>query len=135
MKKPSFSTRVGNFSMNQQNKTKVTKKILFKLRCAFGYEFFRKNQVKIPKKIFGSEYGGHCVALDKLNEKYPIMSEYINNKNSQKFIDSCKCRCCNENTYNENVELLDWATWSHTECLEHAAKKSWKKLTGKDLEL
>ena len=72
---------------------------------------------------------------DKLNEKYPIMSEYVNNKNSQKFIDSCKCRCCNENTYNENVELLDWASWSHTECLEHAAKKSWKKLTGKDLEL
>tara|TARA_B100001996_G_C18641445_1_gene585781 strand:- start:738 stop:1493 length:756 start_codon:yes stop_codon:yes gene_type:complete len=74
MKKTPFSTRVSNFAMNQLNKTRITKKLLFKTRCILGYEFFCKNQTKIPKKVFGSAYGGHCVALDKLNNKSTIYS-------------------------------------------------------------
>ena len=74
MKKTPFSTRVSNFVMNQLNKTRIKKKFLFKIRCFLGYEFFCKNQIKIPKKVFGSAYGGHCVALDKLNNKSTIYS-------------------------------------------------------------
>ena len=74
MKKTPFSTRASNFAMNQLNKTRITKKILFKIRCILGYEFFCKNQIKIPKKVFGSAYGGHCVALDKLNNKSTMYS-------------------------------------------------------------
>jgi len=74
MKKPSFPKRVGNFTLNQLNKVSLTRTILFRIRCLLGYEFFQKIQVHIPKKIYGSEYGGHCVALNKLNSNSTVYS-------------------------------------------------------------
>ena len=46
----------------------ANQKINFKTRVLLGYEYFQHPQIKLEKHIFGSEYGGHCVALGQLDQ-------------------------------------------------------------------
>ena len=41
---------------------------MFKIRVFTGHEYYRKPQHNVPNKVFGSEYGGHCVALNHLTK-------------------------------------------------------------------
>ena len=47
---------------------------MFKLRTIFGYEYYHRPQVNVDKRVFGSEYGGHCVALNHLDENSVVYS-------------------------------------------------------------
>tara|TARA_B100000945_G_C20380953_1_gene597225 strand:+ start:478 stop:1227 length:750 start_codon:yes stop_codon:yes gene_type:complete len=74
MSKPTFTKRVGNFTLNNLNKLWLTRRLAFKTRSILGYEFYSRPQVTLEKQIFGSKYGGHCVALNKLNDSSIIYS-------------------------------------------------------------
>ena len=74
MTRPNLGKRLGNLIFNTLNKFWLTRKILFKIRVLTGYEYYQKSQHNVPKKVFGSEYGGHCVALNHLNNESVVYS-------------------------------------------------------------
>ena len=71
---PSFFLRVGNFTLNTFNRFPPTRWLAFRMRCLTGFEFHMRNQVKPEKKVFGTKYGGHCVALGGLDDTSIVYS-------------------------------------------------------------
>ena len=74
MNRPSLVKRISNFTINSLNKIWLTRKITFKTRVLLGYEYYKKPQINIEKRVFGSQYGGHCVALNRLNKDSVVYS-------------------------------------------------------------
>ena len=74
MSSPSLAKRASNFTYNSLNKLWLTRVLMFKLRTIFGYEYYHRPQVNVDKRVFGSEYGGHCVALNHLDENSVVYS-------------------------------------------------------------
>lgn len=72
--KPSIFSRIGNFTLNTLNHFPPTRWLAFRMRCLTGFEFYMRNQVKPAKKIFGTKYGGHCVALQELDSNSIVYS-------------------------------------------------------------
>ena len=74
MSSPSLAKRASNFTYNSLNKLWLTRVLMFKLRTIFGYEYYHRPQINVDKRVFGSEYGGYCVALNHLDENNSILS-------------------------------------------------------------
>ena len=74
MSSPSLAKRLANFTYNSLNKVWLTKVLMFKFRTFLGYEYYRQPQIAVDKRIFGSKYGGHCVALNHLDENSIVYS-------------------------------------------------------------
>lgn len=74
MSTPSLAKRISNFTINSLNRLWLTRKLTFKTRVLLGYEYFQHPQIKLEKHIFGSEYGGHCVALGQLDQNSVVYS-------------------------------------------------------------
>ena len=74
MSRPGLTKRLSNFTYNSLNKVRLTKVLMFKLRTFLGYEYYRSPQIDVDKRIFGSKYGGHCVALNHLDENSVVYS-------------------------------------------------------------
>jgi len=66
--------RISSFALNTLNSFPPTRWLAFRMRCLTGFEFHMRNQVKPDKKVFGSKYGGHCVALEGLDNTSIVYS-------------------------------------------------------------